>query len=60
MGAVVSEILVVGLGDSITAGNPGWDPDPARRELEDPGDDIAAFNAGYVTITDPIPAEPAA
>jgi lysophospholipase L1-like esterase len=39
MGAVVSEILVVGLGDSITAGNPGWDPDPARRELEDPGDD---------------------
>jgi lysophospholipase L1-like esterase len=35
----VSDLLVVGLGDSITAGNPGWDPDPARRELEDPGDD---------------------
>ncbi len=33
------EFLVVGLGDSITAGNPGWDPDPKRRELEDPGDD---------------------
>jgi lysophospholipase L1-like esterase len=35
----VSEFLVVGLGDSITAGNPGWDPDPARRPFEDPGDD---------------------
>ncbi len=35
----VDEFLVVGLGDSITAGNPGWDPDPKRRELEDPGDD---------------------
>ena len=30
-------MLVVGLGDSITAGNPGWDPDPARRPFE--GDD---------------------
>jgi lysophospholipase L1-like esterase len=35
----VSEFLVVGVGDSITAGNPGWDPDPERRLLEDPGDD---------------------
>ena len=33
----MSEFLVVGLGDSITAGNPGWDPDPERRLLEDPG-----------------------
>ena len=39
MGGGVSEFLVVGLGDSITAGNPGWDPDPERRALEDPGDD---------------------
>jgi lysophospholipase L1-like esterase len=39
MGRGVSEFLVVGLGDSITAGNPGWDPDPARRPFEDPGDD---------------------
>jgi lysophospholipase L1-like esterase len=38
MGGRVSELLVVGLGDSITAGNPGWDPDPARRPFEDPGD----------------------
>jgi lysophospholipase L1-like esterase len=35
----VSEFLVVGLGDSITAGNPGWDPDPEKRPFEDPGDD---------------------
>ena len=35
----MSSLLVVGLGDSITAGNPGWDPDPERRKLEDPGDD---------------------
>lgn len=35
----MSAFLVVGLGDSITAGNPGWDPDPERRALEDPGDD---------------------
>jgi lysophospholipase L1-like esterase len=39
MGGRVTEVLVVGLGDSITAGNPGWDPDPERRALEDPGDD---------------------
>jgi len=39
VGGRVSEFLVVGLGDSITAGNPGWDPDPARRPFEDPGDD---------------------
>ena len=32
-------IVVACLGDSITAGNPGWDPDPARRQIEDPGDD---------------------
>jgi lysophospholipase L1-like esterase len=31
-------IVVVGLGDSITAGNPGYDPDPARRPFE--GDDL--------------------
>jgi len=30
-------IVVVGLGDSITAGNPGYDPDPARQPFE--GDD---------------------
>lgn len=30
-------LTVVGLGDSITAGNPGYDPDPARQPFE--GDD---------------------
>jgi len=35
----VSRFVVVAVGDSITAGNPGWDPDPERRVLEDPGDD---------------------
>lgn len=39
MGDGVTDVLVVGLGDSITAGNPGWDPDPAKRPFEDPGDD---------------------
>jgi lysophospholipase L1-like esterase len=39
VGDRVSEFGGVGLGDSITAGNPGWDPDPARRPFEDPGDD---------------------
>jgi len=33
----MEKIVVVGLGDSITAGNPGWDPDPVRRLNE--GDD---------------------
>ena len=27
-------MIVVGLGDSITAGNPGYDPDPARQPFE--------------------------
>ncbi len=27
-------IIVSALGDSITAGNPGWDPDPQRRPFE--------------------------
>jgi lysophospholipase L1-like esterase len=35
----MSAFLVVGLGGSITAGDLGWDPDPERRKLEDPGDD---------------------
>lgn len=32
-------IVVTGLGDSITAGNPAWDPDPERRALKSFGDD---------------------
>lgn len=30
----MKSIVVIGLGDSITAGNPGWDPNPARRAAE--------------------------
>ena len=38
--APVSEtgIVVAALGDSITAGSPGWDPDPARRTPESEAD----------------------
>jgi lysophospholipase L1-like esterase len=33
----MKRVVIVGLGDSITAGNPGWDPDPAlRSEGSDP------------------------
>lgn len=39
MSSTPERIVVTAVGDSITAGNPGWDPDPARRLLEDPGDD---------------------
>ena len=35
-------------------------PSDCESTLTDPPDDITAFNAGYATITDPIPAEPAA
>jgi lysophospholipase L1-like esterase len=37
--SVQRRVIVAALGDSITAGNPGWDPDPKRRRLEDPGND---------------------
>jgi lysophospholipase L1-like esterase len=46
-------IVVVGLGDSITAGNPGWDPDPARRPLEDPGDDESSQYLYWAARKDP-------
>lgn len=33
----MKRVVIVGLGDSITAGNPGWDPNPAlRSEGSDP------------------------
>jgi lysophospholipase L1-like esterase len=46
-------IVVTGLGDSITAGNPGWDPDPARRLLEDPGDDETSQYLYWAARADP-------
>lgn len=46
-------IVVTGLGDSITAGNPGWDPDPERRLLEDPGDDETSQYLYWAARKDP-------
>lgn len=48
-----SRIVVTGLGDSITAGNPGWDPDPAKRLLEDPGDDERSQYLYWAALNDP-------
>jgi lysophospholipase L1-like esterase len=44
-------ILVSGLGDSITAGNPGWDPDPVRRLSE--GDDPESQYLYWAACADP-------
>jgi lysophospholipase L1-like esterase len=46
-------ITVVAYGDSITAGNPGWDPDPERRALEDPGDDERSQYLYWAAQADP-------
>lgn len=53
MGGSVSDFLVVGLGDSITAGNPGWDPDPELRKLEDPGDDETSQYLYWAALANP-------
>lgn len=45
-------IVVTAVGDSITAGNPGWDPDPARRLLEDPGDDETSQYLYWAAVKD--------
>jgi acyl-CoA thioesterase I len=47
----VGPIRVVGLGDSITAGNPGWDPDPVRRL--DEGDDPTSQYLYWAAQADP-------
>ncbi|HVW88856.1 MAG TPA: SGNH/GDSL hydrolase family protein [Gaiellaceae bacterium] len=44
-------IRVSALGDSITAGNPGWDPDPARRPFE--GDDPESQYLFWAARADP-------
>ena len=49
--AHVSRIVVVGLGDSITAGNPGYDPDPARQPFE--GDDPQSQYLYWAAHADP-------
>lgn len=47
----MAKTLVVGLGDSITAGNPGWDPDPVRRL--DEGDDPKSQYLYWAAQADP-------
>jgi lysophospholipase L1-like esterase len=44
-------IVVSALGDSITAGNPGWDPDPVRRLSE--GDDPQSQYLYWAARADP-------
>ena len=44
-------MIVVGLGDSITAGNPGYDPDPARQPFE--GTDIESQYLYWAAQADP-------
>jgi acyl-CoA thioesterase-1 len=49
--ATPDRIVVVGLGDSITAGNPGYDPDPARQPFE--GDDPESQYLYWAAQADP-------
>jgi lysophospholipase L1-like esterase len=49
--AAQATILVSALGDSITAGNPGWDPDPVRRLSE--GDDPQSQYLYWAARADP-------
>ena len=51
--SVQHKVVVVALGDSITAGNPGWDPDPERRKLENPGDDVTSQYLYWAQALDP-------
>jgi lysophospholipase L1-like esterase len=50
-GRTSSRIVVVGLGDSITAGNPGYDPDPAKQPFE--GDDPESQYLYWAAQRDP-------
>jgi lysophospholipase L1-like esterase len=49
--AAPAKIIVSALGDSITAGNPGWDPDPVRRPFE--GDDPQSQYLYWAARADP-------
>ena len=53
MSTLHDRIVVTAVGDSITAGNPGWDPDPTRRLLEDPGDDERSQYLYWAAQKDP-------
>lgn len=51
--SVEHAIVVACLGDSITAGNPGWDPDPILRQAEDPGDDPRSQYLYWAALRNP-------
>jgi lysophospholipase L1-like esterase len=49
----VERIVVVALGDSITAGSPGWDPDPAVRSRIRPAPDPQSQYEHWAARHDP-------
>ncbi|MEP6978874.1 MAG: GDSL-type esterase/lipase family protein [Thermoleophilia bacterium] len=50
---MAERIVVCALGDSITAGSPGFDPDPAERERRGFGDDPASQWEHWAALRDP-------
>ena len=49
----MTRIVVCALGDSITAGSPGFDPDPAERERRGFGDDPESQWQHWAALRDP-------
>jgi lysophospholipase L1-like esterase len=49
----VARIVVAALGDSITAGSPGWDPDPRVRERIRPAPDPESQWEHWASLRDP-------
>lgn len=49
----MERILVAALGDSITAGSPGWDPDPAVRARIRPAADQKSQYEHWAALRDP-------
>jgi lysophospholipase L1-like esterase len=50
---MAERIVVCALGDSITAGSPGYDPDPAERERHGFGDDPESQWEHWAALRDP-------
>ena len=50
---MAERIVVCALGDSITAGSPGYDPDPAERERRGFGDDPESQWEHWAALRDP-------
>jgi lysophospholipase L1-like esterase len=49
----VERLVIAALGDSITAGSPGWDPDPAVRATIGPGADPESQYEHWAAARDP-------